>query len=196
MLVIPPTSSRTACLMSLDPGSDTLGTAKLDIDLESLDLMAITAQTLKGGRAGRGSWESEMFGERLGRIHANQQTLLGMFRFYRPFIVASESPFISRRMPTAYGALMEVICSIRAALYEYDEWKQLHLYDPITVKMAVGATKFKGKDPVRDGVLAFPNIQQLYTGSTPLEDLDEHSLDAIAVGICQWQALRKEAGLV
>lgn len=193
MLVIPPTSSRTASLIGLDPGSDTLGTSRVDFDIETFALVGVSGHTLKGAKAGRGSWETEQFGERLGRISANQEALYWMFRHIQPYAVASESAFISRRRPSAYGALTEVLCSIRYALYRYDPWKVLHMYDPITVKQAVGATKFKGKDPVLDGVKAYPGLLDLYNGGTPFDQLDEHAIDAIAVALCLLHELRKEA---
>jgi len=48
------------------------------------------------------------------------------------------------------------MCSIRYALYRYDPWKVLRTYEPITVKQAVGATKFQGKEPVREGLVPQP----------------------------------------
>ncbi|MFL9998872.1 hypothetical protein PQR34_46825 [Paraburkholderia sediminicola] len=127
---------------------------------------------------------------RLGRISANQESLYWLFRETRPFAVGAESAFISRRRPSAYGALVEVLCSIRYALYRYDPWKVLRTYDPITVKMAVGASSFQGKSPMREALLDYPGLMEIYTGTTPFEDLDDHAIDALAVAICLLHALR------
>lgn len=42
------------------------------------------------------------------------------------------------------------------ALYRYDPWKVLRTYEPITVNQAVDATKFQGKEPVREGLVPQP----------------------------------------
>lgn len=190
MLYIPSDSRSTACLIGCDPGTNTLGTGRIDFEIETLEIVGVAGFTLKGERAGRGTWETEQFGDRYGRIHANQETLYRMFADAQPLAVASESAFMSRRRPSAYGALTEVLCSIRHALYRYDPWKVLHLYDPITVKQAVGATKLKGKEPVEAGLRRYPGLLEHYDGDTPFDELDEHSYDGIAVALCLLHELK------
>lgn len=195
MLVIPPTSSRTTCVIGLDPGSDTLGTAKLEFDIETLEAVAISAKTLKGKRAGRGSWITDRFGERAGRIAANQEALFHYFRNNDPIAIVAESPFFSHSHPSAYGVLVEVICSIRQALWRHDPYMVLDEIDPNNIKLAVGAKGGAGKDPVRDAILKLDWVRKIYVGDVPLEDLDSHSIDGIAAAICKWLRIRKEAGL-
>jgi Holliday junction resolvasome RuvABC endonuclease subunit len=183
-------------IAGLDPGTETLGAAILVVDLATWKIVASYAQTFKGTKlAGKGDWVSEIHGDRVGRINAHEHNLLELFLRWMPVEVACESPFFNRLHPQAYGALMEVISAVSQALMRYDKWKPLHLVDPPTVKNAVGVKGNKGgpegKALMQKAVLALAPVFN-YQGTTPMDRLDEHSIDALAVAYCRFKSLQRE----
>lgn len=189
MLVIPEGSSSTASIIGLDPGSDSLGTGIIRFDIQTLEIEASFARTIHGSKFARHSWRNEHHGERAARIYELEEYLLWLFVSEHAFKIASESPFFSVLHPNAYGALTEVICAIRNAMNRYDRYKVLELIDPPSVKNAVGAKGNADKDPVKAGLIAMPDLN--YCGDVPLEHLDSHSCDGLAVAVCSLHRLRK-----
>ena len=191
MLRIPDGYGDTFKIVSLDPASDSLGCAVLTVDAVSFEIVSTEATTFRGSKLARQlEWVLQLHGERIARIAAHEKNLLRIFKELQPFDIVSEAPFMGR-FPAAYGALVEVICAIRRAVACYDQWKELNLIDPPTVKLSVGAEVRGGKDSVRNAILGMADKIR-YAGTVPLEMLDEHSIDAIAVGICRLQQLRSQ----
>lgn len=194
MLQMPLGASEYASVIGLDPGSDTLGVGILTFNVQTLEIVSTQAITLNGTRNGRGSFTTEVHGDRQGRIESHKRELTRMFCHVKPIAVASESPFMSRRRPMAFGALTEVVCAIREALMAYDLWKPLEMIDPPTVKRAVGVS---GKTGGPEGkklmaqALCNPAMAQAlhYDGDVPMNQLDEHSIDALAVAYCYYLQL-------
>lgn len=186
MLTLPSTGARGAYLIGLDPGSIKLGCGLLYIDCYSLEIYSSTAFTLRGDWMARNSWQEAQYGNRLSRIDHLRAALIEVFRQYQVVDIASESPFMSITKPSAYGALTEVICAIREATWQYDPWKTLTLIDPPTVKNAVGAAGNAGKDPVREGIARLRELNL----QVPLDALDEHAVDALAVCYARLAQLR------
>lgn len=86
------------------------------------------------------------------------------------------------RFAAAFRALTECMVFISDAVGRYDPMMLLHVVDPPTAKMAVGLVIKKGmtKDDVKKAVLALKDLEN--PNGIILEDLDEHSIDSIAVG--------------
>jgi Holliday junction resolvasome RuvABC endonuclease subunit len=64
------------------------------------------------------------------------------------------------------------------------------MIDPPSVKKAVGATSHAKKDEVKAALARLPDLN--YNGPVPLEMLDEHSIDALAVAYCRLKILREQ----
>lgn len=199
MLQMPLEAEHTATILGIDPGSDTLGVGILTFDVRTLAIVSTQALTLNGTRNGRGSFATEVHGDRYGRIESHKQELIRIFRLTRPMAVASESPFMSRRRPQAYGALTEVVCAIRAALLHYDCWQPLEMIDPPTVKRAVGVDGRtggpEGKKLMQTALLRMEAALH-YDGFVPMQQLDEHSIDALAVAYCHYMQLLEKLCLM
>lgn len=190
MLVIPEDASPVGCIAGIDPGSETLGFGALKVNVVTLQIVESTAFTFVGSKLAKDSWFGEIHGARAERIAAHEENLVQMFQYYRPNLVASESPFYSQFRPQAYGALTETVDAIRSALWRYDCWLSLFMIDPPTVKKAVGASSHAKKDEVKAALMALPDLN--YNGPTPIELLDEHSVDALAVAYCRLKILREQ----
>jgi Holliday junction resolvasome RuvABC endonuclease subunit len=187
---MPAHSASIISIIGIDPGSNCLGTSILWVDLSIMKIIASSAKTYHGDRLSKELWTAELFGDRIGRISSLEDELLRLFVNVSPYMIASESPFMSMRRPQAYGALTEVICAIRSAVMRYDMWKPLYLIDPPSVKKAVGASGNADKEKVKEALMKLPDLQ--YNGDIPIARLDEHSVDALAVAYGRWRAHLEE----
>jgi Holliday junction resolvasome RuvABC endonuclease subunit len=197
MLVIPEGASPVGCIVGIDPGSDTLGFAALAVNVMTLEIVESVAFTFSGSKLANDGWYGDMHGARAARIAALSEKVAQQLRFYQPNLVASESPFYSQFRPQAYGALTETVDAIRNAVWSYDCWLDLFMIDPPTVKKSVGArnpTKDMSHDEkkslVKWALMALPDLN--YNGPTPLNMLDEHSIDALAVAYTRLRILREQ----
>lgn len=188
MLVMPFDSRSTFTVTGIDPGSNSLGVSTFYLDVDSLQIVKSEAMTYVGANLGKNTFHTKLHGDRIGRIHGHKENLLRYFELERPFLIASEAPFVSRAHPLAGLVLTEVIEAIRSAMYEYDKSKDIYLIDPPTVKNAVGAAGNAPKEKVREKVMQLPDLN--YQGVIPLALLDEHGLDSLAVGYCLVTRLR------
>jgi Holliday junction resolvasome RuvABC endonuclease subunit len=178
-------------LIGIDPGSETLGVSILSFDA-NFTIRRLEAATFIGSKLPRLEDTELVHGARHARIQAHYHNLLSLLLQYQPIAIACESPFFQAARPQAYGALTEVVGMIRAALLTYRPNLELNLIDPPTVKKAVGAKGNAGKDGVKNAIINHQVIDSHYRGVVPIWELDEHSLDAIAVVYGYFQALRGE----
>ena len=171
-------------VVGIDPGSTCLGVALLSFDLEHRCITESDAWTLNGASlAGKDSWLASTFGDRYARIAALKRELGRIFYQERPVFIASEAPFINSKFPQAGMALVEVVNAIKEAVSEYDYQQHLLLVPPSSVKNAVGVKGGENKFAVQAAVIKLPDL--CYKGYKPIHLLDEHSIDALAVGYHQ-----------
>jgi Holliday junction resolvasome RuvABC endonuclease subunit len=188
MLHLPANSASTATIVGIDPGSSTLGFAVIEFDIETMTIVKTNASTYAGVKLMRkDSWAIERHGERFARINAHKENLVSLFRLHNPIQIVCEGAFYNPRRPNAFEVLIEVRIAIKQAILEYDPWRTIRLIDPPTVKRAVNVKGNADKLVVRDGVLAIKELN--YSGDTSIEDLDEHSIDAIAVAYAFFKEL-------
>lgn len=174
-------------ILGIDPGSQFLGTAIINVDIATLNINYSLAWTFKGDTLIKdNNWLAQLHGARYDRIFAHKLNLLDLMRYYSPLYIASESPFMNTRMPNAYGALLEVINAIKQAVIEFDAWRTLHLIPPSSVKNAVGAAGAANKGTMKDKISALKELN--YRGDINL--LDEHSIDALSVAYAQLYTLK------
>ena len=188
MLTSPQNSSPLVNIVGLDPGSNAFGIAVLTIDINTMKIVSSIAWTIFGERlSGKNNWIEEIHSGRINRILAIEENLLQVFNYYNPFLISSEAPFINNAFPQAGIALTEVLFCIRQAVMRYDQWKRLDLIPPSNVKNAVGASGGGDKNKVRDKVIVMSELN--FIGNTPIEELDEHSIDALAVAYSRYKSL-------
>lgn len=174
-------------IMGIDPGSTNLGVAILNFDLMSKAIISTEAFTINADRLVlNNSWLSENYDNKTARISALRERLLDIMDYYDPVAIACESPFYNPKRPQAYGVLVEVLSMIRNVVIEHDDWKQLHLIDPSSVKQAVGAPGNASKEIMTDHVSRMMELNILRDCV-----LDEHSTDATAVAYCKYKRLTR-----
>lgn len=189
---------RTFCrIVSIDPGSTTLGVAVIDYHPVTMEIVKSFSFTLNVGRMPLNTDTIEKHSDRYARIFKLMELLVEIFIKYSPNHIVSEAPFLKKRFPLAFAVLTEVVLCIRMAVKQYDAACKLDMVEPSKAKAAVGAIVTKGKEqkePVRVALLA--KIDELCfdanLSDTVFELLDEHSIDAIAVGYCKLEQLRAQ----
>lgn len=180
-------------LMTIDPGTDTLGVSVSSLDLQTFKLTLLDGLTLQSSKALRLKQSlkdvEELKGGRTARLEYQNKKLLSLLVNYQPTFVGCESPFLGR-MPQAFEALVECVCSIKDAVKQYDSTLVVEMIAPTAAKRAVGV-KPRGttKDDIRNAILKMveDDSSNVEVGTEPMDKLiftlDEHSMDAIAVGI-------------
>lgn len=170
-------------IIGIDPGSTTMGVGVIEMSCTKGTIIRTSCKTLNAGKMAIPKLSAEVNGERLSRIFELSDALVDIFSEVRPTFVACESPFMSRRMPIAYGALMETVYAVRLALRTYDSLIHLDLVDPPTAKMAVGAKGNADKIAVLNALVTL-NSELKFSAELSgkeLTEIDEHSSDGIAI---------------
>jgi Holliday junction resolvasome RuvABC endonuclease subunit len=193
MLIVPDSDDRLR-IVSFDPGTDTLGSSVLELNVRTLQLTVLDAQTFVSRRPirYRPGYQriEEIYGDRLARLSSHRQAVMGHLHRWQPHVVACESPFMGMRAQ-AFEALIECVNVIRWAVHDFDPTVPVEMITPPQAKKTVGAS-FKGSDKndVRLGIQSLfeeSNGQLVYRAYQPFDQIDEHSIDAIAVGVCHYQ---------
>lgn len=183
-------------IVGIDPGSTNMGFGVIEASLTQNKIVSCAAKTLNTAKILCSELDEKVHSARYARIFALTDTLHDMFVETQPIMVACESPFMSRRRPMAYGALMETVYAVRIALRRYDSTIPLDLVDPPTAKIAVGAKGNAGKEDV---LKAFLNLNAGEIGNSfdaqrsqrGVSELDEHSSDALAIAYWRWVLFTK-----
>lgn len=176
-------------IIGIDPGSETMGISEIRVDIQTLKIIQTKAWTVTGSKMTTDDcWLAVLHSHRLVRIRALKQNLISVFNIVKPTIVACESPFYNSKRPNAFGVLVETLGAIRDAVIEYDIWLPLYLIDPSTIKKSVDAPGNADKNKMKENVCKMSEVLK-YCGDVSLQDLDEHSIDAIATAYCKYKTL-------
>lgn len=191
MLNYPP-DSRPYRVVGIDPGTDTLGVALLDVFLGTKQVVLVEAHTFSGEQLARAyPYLAQYYGDRVARLTAHEDNLYGFFVYAQPHSVIAESPFL-RKFPQAFAALTECVSHIRRAVMRYNNFMPLLTVDPPTAKLQVGVSgKGKTKDDVKQGLVKLIASGQLLNPyEIDILALDEHAVDSIVVGLTRANFIR------
>lgn len=190
MLTFPKESPTTVRFCGIDPGTNYLGLSLFEFEIITLTITSIEAMTFRSDSfVKQDDPLISSHSERIAKIYAQKNNLLNHFRRYKPCFVCCESPFYNRLRPSAYGPLVEIIAGIKTACIEYDRYMPFYLYDPSTIKITIGAKWIGGKTEMKTAMSERPEL--LAVLKKPLDQYDEHSIDAIAVSFTHYLYLKK-----
>lgn len=176
----------TFSILSTDPGTSTLGYCVTKLQIETLKLIDAYAWTVDSTRLAFYKDEIvDVHGEKFARIISHKRNLENVLRFYNPLFVVCETPFFNRLRPSAGGPLYELYTTIEQTVFEWDQYKPLYGIDPKSVKKAIGAA---GNAKKPDMLARIKEIDEL--ACVKPDFLDEHSIDAVAVGYSKVLELR------
>lgn len=180
MLVVPE-SKEPLRIAAFDPGSTNLGQALLEHNFETPAVQVKIAYT-SVLRDTNPAYQiiGDLHGSRVVRLMIMRDLVLDFLRTHKPHAIIVESNYLGR-FANSFSALVECVAVIRSALYEYDPFIPLYMVDPTTVKTNVGMKRIKGtdKEDVRRALISRTDV---VWNDIDQADLDEHSIDAVAIG--------------
>lgn len=181
-------------VIGIDPGTTTLGVGVIVGDLKNKKIISCAARTINAAKLCVSELDKTVHSDKYARIFAIAKSISTILAETQPIAVACESPFMSRRRPSAYGPLVEIIYAVRKTLHEYDNTMSLDLIDPPTAKIAVGAKGNSDKVAVLSAIEKLiknnPDFQfDAKRSGCELKELDEHSSDAIAIAYWRWRII-------
>lgn len=179
-------------IMGIDPGSRCFGISIIDFDLKTHAVILRHAETFHAERFLNEESPENILGDRGARHAKCRAFLIERLSVFTPQLVSCESAFMKFKFVTAYQSLVEGIVMAREAVWSYKNTLPLILVDPPTAKKAVGAPGKGGdKEAVRKAIQQLINKKILTVEpGIKLADLDEHSVDSIAIGywlMCKWR---------
>lgn len=181
-----PECYRSTRMVCFDPGLNTTGVSVFDVDNRTKEVLSVFAYTIYTGQSRDATGlDTEILSERTHKLYKLCDAVQHTLGYYGPAIVGCEAPFYNRMMPMAFVSLSEVVNMIRHTTLQYNYNIPFYLVEPQLVKKGVGVAGKKGKQVVMDAICDIPEIMRVL--SVPIETLDEHAIDAIAVG---WSLLR------
>ena len=182
MLVLP-SCDEPLRVMGVDPGTSCVGIGCLDYLHEGGPIAVTQALTLFA-KDNQAPWcnLAELHGTRTMRLMNLASQLQDVIHDYQPHAVVVENNYL-RASVDAFRSLVESVCMVRNTLYSYNPLIPLHMVDPTTVKKLAGVKgKIKDKDKktaVREALRPRTDL----TWMMNIDDLDEHSIDAIAIAL-------------
>lgn len=187
------TSDWVCNLMAIDPGSSSLGVAIYELNLKTFDIIRTTAFTVHAtGLSQYSKHASNQYGDRFARFAAMENELMELFESIRPSIVICESPFFSRFTPSAFSVLTELVSIIQKTLFNFNNQIPFFKVDPPTAKKAIGA---KGNAKKDDMTIALEKVADKLKLVNPVTELDEHAVDACAIGYHGYKKYVLDGGL-
>lgn len=183
-------------LLSIDPGTDTVGVAINSVDLEQGQLHVLETVLLNGGKRLRFDsyyqYLEEIHGARHARISVLGECLYKELQAFQPHDVVCESPFVGKRMTSAFEALVQVIHAFRSVLYRYDPFLSLELIAPMKAKEAVNQARSDvKKEDIRTAVEKIsksPQKSKIYfSDEVDIHQISEHEIDAIVIAYARFR---------
>lgn len=171
-------------IMGIDPGSNDLGVAIIEVNPETFDARVVYATTLYLKKL-LSLYEQthEVHGEKIAKLFACEMAMKKLYSTWQPDMVVCESPYMGL-YAQAYAALVECVSAIRRSLWEYDPSMPLLTLDPATIKTYMGVSGKSGdKDKIHNALCGLTQLTQ----AIELDELDEHAHDAIAVAYAKYK---------
>lgn len=190
-LELPEGSWHLGTICGIDPGTNHLGLSVFIVDLRDYSIVKWDSTSFSTQKLLE---EDDLYhsaiDEQMEKNIAQRNNLVRWFKHYEPFAVASEGPFFNRLHPGAYGPLVQCMSYIKEAVTLYHRFVGLNVYQPSIIKKALGAKPTgSGKEPVREAISHIDELMK--TLIRPLEELDEHAIDAGGAAYTHLLELRK-----
>lgn len=183
----------TIKVVGVDPGTNTVGFSVFEWSPVSRRIVKSMAFTMQGAKMIGDDAFIETHGERVRRVAIIRDNVYRLFHTFNPHYVAVEKPFFNAMRPGAFEPLLQSLAAVTDALWMYDPSMAIMPVDPPSAKKAVGAHGAAKKDDMLKAVTALSETLNFDTflSARTLEQLDEHSIDALAIG---YWGLRQVAG--
>ena len=167
-------------LIGIDPGSSHMGIAIFYIDPTTYEIIRTISFSVDAkGTIYYNRPLADTLGERYARIDSMVKALEEILEEYKPFMVACETPYFNRFTPGAFSVLTETCFEIRKTVYRYLTQCPFLGVKPVLAKKAVKASGHAKKDVMYTKVSEMKDTLRFHGD---LSILDEHAIDALAIG--------------
>ncbi len=178
-------------VLSFDPGAN-LGVTISEGDMGLTYLKPIHSETIDLNKWMKilHSEIEETYGARFARIYTLRFMVTNILHRWQPDFMAHENAFMMMRRVTAGITLAEYVLIMRMCAYDYDIAMPIFGFAPFEIKSSV---KLKGKLSGNKALVskALPKLPDLDLSNVNIDELDEHSIDSIAIGYCFMDRNRK-----
>lgn len=171
-------------MISIDPGTNHLGICISEVDVIKGTQKPVEAYSIDIAKLADSRFELVALehGLRVAKLAAVRHAVGRVLEAYQPFAVESEGPYLGS-FPQTFAALTECVGAIRQAVRDYDPCIALQVYDPATIKVAVGVKGKSGdKEAMRTALAS--GLPGLDLSEVDIKTMDEHAVDATAGGYC------------
>lgn len=169
-------------IVGIDPGTDTVGFAVIDLDLVTGNMAIGEVHTLVGSEHLKYyRRRCATHGARFVRLQLIKESLIEGFLVQQPDAVICESPYFNPRRPGAFYALVEAVSTVKEAVYEYRDDLACLFVDPAKAKANIGVSGKSGDKEAIGPALAQATYLKGLPRFAALPYWDEHSRDALAI---------------
>jgi Holliday junction resolvasome RuvABC endonuclease subunit len=180
LLQYPPQGEKECCFLSIDPGTNYLGVSRYVLKWPTTQIEAVYATTYRVDHLEHDYVDETSYTERFGKIAKLQKVFDDLLKQFDPIVVISEAPFYNRLRPSAFAPLVELIQTLRWTNFLHNPYVGFHTVEPIVVKKSLGANYLADKLQMRQALADHQVLNPLMKNC--VDQLDEHAIDAIAVG--------------
>lgn len=181
MYYIEPAGEADIRIMGIDPGTDTMGVAIVDVNIETNKPHLVFGMTIHASKELSEHEDAvEIVGSRDVRIDIIGGHIKQILVAACPTLVVAESPFYRPGRANAYEALVECFKKLREVVRYYSPTLTLRRIDPVTAKNYVGVSHVgDSKAAVEKAVIELYRCTE--TEAIFDQCFDEHTYDALAV---------------
>lgn len=167
-------------ILSIDPGSNSTGISILELDNNNNITVLFVTTLNPTAELFKYRHVIQQHGERFAKFVYICDILTTLLIQYNPRYVVCEAAYMAK-FPQAFAVLTEEIALLRMTVYKYDSSIPFNMEGASSVKSAIGVSgKVHDKGLVRNAIIGL-NLH--YADGINLDTLDEHSFDAIAIGV-------------
>lgn len=177
-------------VIATDPSTSHMGVCLIDVNIkEDKPFDLVYVNTIHGDRVNFNvPYAFDDNGKVQSRIYGLVRAYKQIIDIFQPDFAICEDNYLGVDA-SAYKRLIEVVSQLKLAALEQANLS-LHFVLPNLAKAIVGAN-FKGtkKEDVTKGILNYPDLN---VGDVDINSLDDHSTDAIAIGLFMAELIAKE----
>lgn len=167
-------------IFSIDPGINHLGLSISEVDFSNQKILNTTTRTIHVKEKNLSNYSIVNYGLKQAKIDYINEIFIDYVTEHKPITLAIETPFYNIKRPAAFMPLVELLYQLRISLRDTLHNANLALYQPSIIKKTIGASAICKKEEVKDYVLKKKDFFN-YIGDVPIEELDEHSIDSLAI---------------
>lgn len=180
--------SGIARILSVDPGTNQMGVAITTLSFPGRLCTIDYVNTINIDRQHKDHHALDDHGGELTKQLVIRDVMLDLIQLYQPHVVVMESPYMGR-FAQAFKLLTKCMHTSQLTTYGYDPDLPFVFYDPATIKQHIGVKGTSGDKNLMTEAIRSRMGSEIILDPHLFSLLDEHSVDAIAVGYAHAKVL-------